>query len=537
VTVSGNRIVTAVPPDALAGIGLEPQYRFILAEFFNLPSVPDAPALVTAFGVDSAAYVAWNPTFVNHGLPVYGYRVTASPGGQSATVSVGDFQRLGYAVVPGLVNGTAYTFTVQALNLVGASASSLPSPVVTPTATLGAVPAAVPTLSARPGQDAVSLHWNPPSMVGGTPVIGYRISGTGIPTTMVTGHTELWANNSRDIFTTIGGLDQLTPYTFQISAVNAAGAGPATSVGPVILAPTTACAGANLAVSPRAALTEPGSTAIYTVTLTNGCTTTLHSAHLYLFAPPGYAGSPASPLAFGDLAPGQAASQDVTVGVPADAPPAATLIWQTVFTDDAGTREGLRTTSTVSVPAPSLAAAFTNVGTTDDANPGAGNIDGSGSSFSAQALASVGVTPGGTISYRGLSFTWPAGEPDNVVAAGQAFHLTGTGGTLGMLVTATYGPASGTGRIRYTDGTSDPFTVTVPDWVSGRTSPDIAVTAPYRNRPTGPDAHPVCVFFVSVPLAVGKTVSTVILPPGNGAVPTAHVPALHVFAVAVGDPG
>jgi hypothetical protein len=141
------------------------------------------------------------------------------------------------------------------------------------------------------------------------------------------------------------------------------------------------------------------------------------------------------------------------------------------------------------------------------------------------------------ISYRGLSFTWPAGEPDNAVAAGQAFHLTGTGGTLGMLVTATYGPASGTGRVRYTDGTSDPFTVTVPDWVSGGTSPDIAVTAPYRNRPTGRDAHPVYVFFVSVPLAAGKTVSTVILPPVSGAVPTAHVPALHVFAAAIGDPG
>jgi hypothetical protein len=107
----------------------------------------------------------------------------------------------------------------------------------------------------------------------------------------------------------------------------------------------------------------------------------------------------------------------MTVSVPADAPPAATLIRQTVFTDDTGTREGLRTTSTVSVPAASLAAAYTNVGTTDDANPGAGDIDGSGSSFSAQALASVGITPGATIPYRGLSFTWPAGEPDNAVAA------------------------------------------------------------------------------------------------------------------------
>jgi beta-glucosidase len=54
------------------------------------------------------------------------------------------------------------------------------------------------------------------------------------------------------------------------------------------------------------------------------------------------------------------------------------------------------------------------VGVTDDANPAPGNLDGAGFSFSAQALASAGVVPGGTVTSGSLSFTWPdapAGEP------------------------------------------------------------------------------------------------------------------------------
>jgi hypothetical protein len=541
VTVSGNRIMTSldqVPTAVRDNAGLEPPYRAILAERFGSPAVPDAPALVTAFGADSSAYVAWNPSFVDHGSPVTGYTVTASPGGQRVSVSPTDFRRLGYAVVPELANGTAYTFTVQAVNAVGTGPASLPSPVTTPTASLGAVPDAPTGLRVLPGQDAVSVHWTPPAKVGGTPVLGYTITGTGLPATTFTGHTALWANSSRDIFTSIGGLKPLTPYTFQVNAFNAAGAGPTVVSGTVILAPTTACAGAALTVTPAAALAQPGGAATVTATLTNGCTGTLHGARLYPFAPAGYQVSPTGPVDLGDLAPGQVASRAITVTVPADAASSASLITQAVFTDDTGAAQGLRTTTSINVPAPSLAAAFTNVGITDDTAPTLGDIDGSGSSFSAQALASVGVTPGGTVIHAGLSFTWPAGHPDNVVASGQGFDLAGTGGTtggtLGFLVTSTYGASTGTGQLVYADGTVQPFTVGAPDWVSGGTGADVVVTAPYRNRAAGPDAHPVSVYYASVPLDPGKRLALVVLPAVSPATPAAHLPSLHVFAVALG---
>ena len=51
-------------------------------------------------------------------------------------------------------------------------------------------------------------------------------------------------------------------------------------------------------------------------------------------------------------------------------------------------------TSRSSIPYPSLAAAFDNVGVTEDSDPAPGNFDGYGNSFSATALADAGITPG-----------------------------------------------------------------------------------------------------------------------------------------------
>jgi hypothetical protein len=540
VTLKNNRIITSLdqaPRDIIDNAGLEPPYGLLLAERVSRPSVPDAPSHIRAFATDSTGYVSWNPTFVDHGLPVTRYTVTASPGGQQVSITPGEFRRLSYAVVPGLTNGTAYTFTVTASNALGTGPASLPSGAVNPAATNPVAPGRPTNVTVNTGDDAVSIHFNPPSSVGSTPIIGYTITAPGLPTTTFTGHTVLWADSSRNIYTTVGGLQQLTPYTFSISAVNANGTGQPVTVGPVILAPTTACAGAALTLSPRTVLARPGSTATVTATLTNGCTTTLHGARLYAFPPAGYTVSPAPPVDLGDLAPGQSASQPLTVTVPPIATSSASVVVQAVFTDDAQARLGLRATATVNVPAPSFAATLANVGTTDDANAGAGDIDGSGSSLSAQALAAAGVTPGGTVTAGGLAFTWPsagAGQPDNAVASGQGFDLTGSGSTLGFLVTATYGPASGTGQVVYSDGSAQPFTISAPDWFSGGTSPDIAVATAYRNRPSGRDNHPVFVFLAKVALDPAKTVRAVVLPDVSAPVPVARVPSLHVFAVSIG---
>ena len=116
---------------------------------------------------------------------------------------------------------------------------------------------------------------------------------------------------------------------------------------------------------------------------------------------------------------------------------------------------------------------YNNVGITDDADPIGGNYDGSPvpGSWSAQALQSVGITPGANLTYNGINFTWPSvptGAFDNYQANGQVISVTPASNatTLAFLGSATYGPSSGTAVITYTDGSTQNFTLSFPDWGS-----------------------------------------------------------------------
>ncbi|MGZ6390505.1 MAG: hypothetical protein ACXWQZ_14745, partial [Ktedonobacterales bacterium] len=59
-------------------------------------------------------------------------------------------------------------------------------------------------------------------------------------------------------------------------------------------------------------------------------------------------------------------------------------------------------------------ASYNNVGTTDDATTQPGNFDGSGRSYSAQALASQAVVPSGAFPYNGAQFKWPSAPSGTV---------------------------------------------------------------------------------------------------------------------------
>lgn len=186
---------------------------------------------------------------------------------------------------------------------------------------------------------------------------------------------------------------------------------------------------------------------------------------------------------------------------------------------------------------PSLAASFNDVGITADSDTDPGNYDGGGASFSETALTNAGAGPGASVDAQGLSYTFPdvaAGVNDNTVAEGQKIAVTASG-TLGFLISASYGPASGTGTITYTDGSTQSYTLTAPDWFS--TSPPsggaVAVSSAYQNRQGNTAyAHTADIFSQAISLAAGKTVASVTLPPGGAL--AAGTPALHVFAIAGG---
>jgi len=183
----------------------------------------------------------------------------------------------------------------------------------------------------------------------------------------------------------------------------------------------------------------------------------------------------------------------------------------------------------------SVAASFNDVGITADTNTAPGNFDGGNASFSETALTNAGAGPGASISSSGVSFTFPnvaAGTNDNTVAEGQTIDMSGSG-TLGLLVSASYGSATGTGTITYTDGSSQSYMLTAPDWWSttAPTGGAVAVSSAYQNRQGNTTyAHTGDIFSVPVTLTAGKTLASVTLPPGGAL--TAGTAAIHVFAMA-----
>jgi hypothetical protein len=106
---------------------------------------PDAPAGVLATIGNAAAQISWTAPN-NGGSALSGYTVTTSPGG--AVTAVG--APMTTTTIPGLVNGTAYTFTVFATNALGPGPASAASNAVTPTpCTLAGYTAKTATVSAN----------------------------------------------------------------------------------------------------------------------------------------------------------------------------------------------------------------------------------------------------------------------------------------------------------------------------------------------------------------------------------------------------
>lgn len=180
-------------------------------------------------------------------------------------------------------------------------------------------------------------------------------------------------------------------------------------------------------------------------------------------------------------------------------------------------------------------ALYGNIGVSNDTATTLANLDGTGNSYSAQALAAAGVTPGSKITANSVTFTWPnvtVGQPDNHAANGQRIATSGSG-AIAFLGSATNGPSSGTATVTYTDGTKQSIPLAFSDWTLSRstTSPvpgnTIAkVTGTYRNTPTGAQQMKTYIFATTpAALTSGKHVASVKLPSN------VNTGVLHVFAI------
>ncbi|WP_370192046.1 LamG-like jellyroll fold domain-containing protein [Streptacidiphilus sp. MAP5-52] len=220
----------------------------------------------------------------------------------------------------------------------------------------------------------------------------------------------------------------------------------------------------------------------------------------------------------------------------------------------------------------SLSACYDNTAITPDSNMSLGGADGV-HSFSATDLTNAGWGSGDKITVDGATFALPAygsGQKDNVLAANQTVTFSGSGNALVFLATTTnatmsdpgaisgdatapYVPAgtgvsgsycftgttpdgvcAATGTVNYSNGTSTPFTLTVPDWIGGPQSLS-AVSLPHWNDPSGQLTQGAGlgpkIFPFAVPVTQGLTISSVTLPDVGQAVAGGEN-ALHIFGMA-----
>ncbi len=104
-------------------------------------TVPSVPTSVSASSSNASATVIFLAPASNGGSPITGYTVISIPAGGTDT-NAGSIS-LSHSII-GLTNGTSYTFTVKATNLIGQSVASVASSAVTPNAP---VDITLPTIS------------------------------------------------------------------------------------------------------------------------------------------------------------------------------------------------------------------------------------------------------------------------------------------------------------------------------------------------------------------------------------------------------
>ena len=211
---SVNSVSCASATFCVAG-GLSSASSFVVMSTYpevTLPSSPEPPSGVGASAGNASAVVAWSAPSDDGGATITGYVVTASPGGAMCTTT-GALS----CTVNGLVNGTTYTFTVTATNIVGTGNSSSPSAGVTPTAPVVVAPSAPGTPSLTDNHGSISLSWSAPTSDGGATVT-YNVeelTNKGSWSQVATGLTSPTY--------TYQGTTAKSTYSFAIVAVNSAG--------------------------------------------------------------------------------------------------------------------------------------------------------------------------------------------------------------------------------------------------------------------------------------------------------------------------
>ena len=180
-------------------------------------TVPGAPTGLAATGGNASVKLSWTAPASNGGAAITGYDVYrgTSLGGEGSTPIATGVTGTSFTDT-GLTNGTAYYYTVAAVNAVGTGTASNEAS-ATPQAT---VPTAPLGLTAAAGNGSVALSWSVPASNGGSAITGYDVyRGT---TAGGEASTPIASNVSGTSYTDTTAANG-TKYYYTVAAVNAIG--------------------------------------------------------------------------------------------------------------------------------------------------------------------------------------------------------------------------------------------------------------------------------------------------------------------------
>lgn len=500
-------------------------------------SAPSQPATPSAVRGNAQATVTFVPP-ANNGSAIIDYTVTALIGGVPTAISASG--GASPIVVPGLTNGTPYTFTVKARNSVGTGPDS---PASNPPVTPATVPNAPTIGAATAGNGQVTVAFTPPANNGGSAITGYTVTpnpaGSLPPATGLTSPI------------TVTGLTNGTAYTFTVTASNSLGTSSPSAVsnsatpnlGAVPGPPTGAFAvrGNQMATITFTPPADPGGSAItsYTATaspggvsatgtttsipvtgLTNGTAytftvTATNSAGAGPASAPSNAVSPATNPAQPTAVTASAGNTQATVSFTPPSDNGSPISNYLVTAFDAGVPSGHTASGAASPIAVNGLSNGTPYTFTVTAFNGVGPGPASAPSAAVTPTTSLTVSgpPTGATAVRGdaqatVSFTPPAGftapgcalpacspvttytvtsNPGGVTATGAATSIPVTGLTNGTAYTFTVvanngvGPSPASGASNSVTPAGIPSQPTAPVPTAGPASASVAFSAPASN--------------------------------------------------------
>ncbi|MSX83307.1 MAG: hypothetical protein F2740_03065, partial [Actinobacteria bacterium] len=177
------------------------------------PTAPGKPSAPAASAGNAEATITWADASDTGGSAITGYTVTAV---EDATKTCTPTPATALTcTVTGLTNGTAYTFTLVARNVVGDSVASDPSNSATPATVTEPGKPAAPTAVA--GDASATVTWVVATDDGGSDITGYTITAVEDATKSCT------PTPATALTCTVTGLTNGTAYTFTLVATNAIG--------------------------------------------------------------------------------------------------------------------------------------------------------------------------------------------------------------------------------------------------------------------------------------------------------------------------